>query len=122
MIKSLEYSKCLYFGCIKEAGHYLFAPQDKNIYGEWHRWIAPRDGLLAPTFCREAGKALLHHYDGFTVLAFWDYSVDKRPGSNSMFIVPGIKSFHTTMQAASKYFPQVCDRFSFKIEQYISKP
>ncbi len=117
MIKSLEYSKCLYFGCIKEAGHYLFISNGTSIYGEWHKWVALRDGMLAPVFCREAGKALLHHYDGFTIIAFWDYSVDTRPGSNSMFIMPGTKDFYGALEIANSYFPQVFKRFSFEVKQ-----
>lgn len=116
MIKELEYSKCLYFGCVDEVGHYLFGIHGKS-HGNAYSWISKRDGMLAPVFCREAGKALLHHYDGFTIIAFWDYSVDTRPGSNSMFIIPGTKDFYGALEIANRYFPQVFKRFSFEVEQ-----
>ncbi len=117
MLEQLLFFKCLYFGCINEAGHYLFTRDKTKTYGDWYRWAGKRDGTLAPTFCKEPGKALLHHYDGFTMLAFWDYSVDSRPGSNSMFIVPGIKGFEETIEVAKANFPQVFERFPFELVQ-----
>ncbi len=119
MLEQLLYFRCLYFGCMNGPGHYLFSRDGIKTYGDWHRWIIKRDGLLAPVFCQVSGKALLHHYDGFTIIAFWDRSVDNRSGSNSMFIVPGIKDFEETIEIAKHSFLQIFERFPFEVEQFI---
>lgn len=98
MLKQLVNFKCLYFGCIDRPGHYLFEPGSTPCRNRWERWASKRDGSLAPEFNTISGKALLHHFDGFTVVAFWDRSVDSRSGSNSMFIVPGIKVLRTRLR------------------------
>jgi len=122
MLEQLLKLKCLYFGCKKHPGHYLWAPASMAIYGPWHRRIAKFDGLLCPEFCKIQGKALLHHFDGFTILAFWDSSVDKRPESNSMFIIPGIRDFDDSLTIVEDNFPDVFSRFVFEVEPYITPP
>ncbi len=124
MLKQLADYKCLYFGCIDEPGHYLFDGRFKfgkrpalvPGWSKWVKWANKRDGLLAPEFNGVSGRALLHHFDGFTVLAFWDRSVDSRGGSNSMFIVPGIKAFTDVIDIARVAFPGVFERFQFDVE------
>ena len=125
MLKQLINFKCLYFGCIDEPGHYLFEPGETHIslvpgWNRWVKWANERDGLLAPEFNEVSGRALLHHFDGFTVVAFWDRSVDSRSKSNSLFIVPGIKSFTDTIKIARSVFPQVFERFQFEVEFFLA--
>lgn len=106
-----------YFGCIDVAGHYVFKGNNQKEYNsEFVAWLPRLDGMLAPRFTREEGKALLHHFDGFTILAFWNYSVDKRGGSNSMFVFPGKLDFDQMISSAHGRFSKLMNSFEFKIE------
>jgi hypothetical protein len=102
-----------YFGCVGPAGHYVYNPgmgHDRDM-----NWLAYMDGLLPPEGDQIEGLARLHHFNGCTVLAFWDRSGDKRPGSNSVFYVPGHATFDEVVEAAKKSFPGIWRRFPFNI-------
>lgn len=82
-------------------GHFLFGPIEAPGVLE-HHWSASHpslqpgalDGRLTPRQDTRQGAARLHHIDGFTFLAWHDYSADGRAGCNSVFILEG--SDHTT--------------------------
>lgn len=63
--------------------------------------------------------AAVHHKDGWSAIAFWDNSVDNRPGSNSVFMVdvPDL-SFREICLLAEEHFPQVWKRFTVPIREY----
>ena len=63
------------------------------------------------------GKAALHYKGGWTALAFWDRSVDSRPGSNSVFLAEGTHQFEDMVVLAQQSFPSIMQRFKFKIEK-----
>jgi hypothetical protein len=112
--------KIFYFGCIDQAGHYLWAPGPRSAYRAetpWgpHGWGL--DGTLHPKGQGE-GVAALVRKDGWTAIAFIDYSIDSRPGSNSVFLAEGNFTFAEMLQHAHNYFPSVMDRFGFKITEY----
>lgn len=104
-----------YLGCWDERkGHYLkdkngFSPNPNNL--PWKQI----DGTLAPDTTIKAGIAKLHHKDNWTALAFWDYSIDHRPNSNSVFLAKGEFTFDEMMQIAKDDFPQIMERFDFPI-------
>jgi hypothetical protein len=102
--------KIYYFGCIHEAGHFLWEPPSHGARKEATTpWGRNPDGTLCPK--RGEGGALLHHKDGWTAIAFVDYSVDTRPGSNSAFLAEGIFTFDEMKQLAAQHFPEVWQRF-----------
>ena len=109
--------KTYYFGCWDEsAGHYL---KDENrisisFYNNDLPW-ENFDGKLAPKDTRKAGIARLHHKDNWTALSFWDYSIDQRPGSNSIFFAEGTRSFDQMIQISKTSFPKIMERFDFQI-------
>lgn len=107
----------LYFGVQdkNKKGHYLF---DKRLFLSLRLEDAPNniDGGFCPE-TREQGKALLTHSDGKTILAFWDYSGDSRPGSNSNFIENGTLSFAEMLALAKAEFPSIFHRFDFDVTQ-----
>lgn len=115
-----------YFGCYKEAGHYLWrAYQDGSITKMYeHNTEFPKDFpiqyraldscLLGYTKQIE-GKGTLNYINGWTILAFWDRSQDKRFNSNSAFMIQGNYSLDKMKELAKAYFPQIYKRFNFDI-------
>lgn len=53
--------------------------------------------------------------DPWTVLTFWDRSVDTRFGCCASFLLKGALDFATALETARAAFPQVFARFSFEI-------
>lgn len=103
----------IYFGCIGQAGHYAWDRGGRRRLSEWPKW-SHGDGLFTPRGDVE-GEALRHVVHGHTVIAFADRSVDKRPGSNSFFAVPGEMAFDQAVIEAKQAWPQVWERFSFEV-------
>ena len=116
-----------YFGCWQQVGHRLFSHEgyaDNRITNPWGEW-RDVDGTLAPRYAslhrydpgapHPEGHAKLHHKDGWTALAFWDYSVDRRGNSNSAFFIEGTHSFDEAVALATKAYPQTWARFNFKV-------
>lgn len=123
-----------YFGCGKhEAGHYWHKP---GAVGIMRRppgcpWGNDIDGGLAPSFAiwrargrREApqGQALVAHAGGWTALAYWDRSMDSRPGSNSAFAAEGDYSFDELLTAAKEQWPWVFERQRFEVVSFLKEP
>lgn len=90
----------LYFGCRgMSAGHWLVDESGKSLRfnqgykGEQRGWDVfghvKLDGEFTPDLDREHGAAALTFFDGWTILAFHDYSRDSRPGSNAAFLWRG---------------------------------
>jgi hypothetical protein len=61
------------------------------------------------------GEALLHHAKGWTALAFWDRSVDSRPGSNAVFFADAYRGFDAMLADAREHWPTIFARFGFEI-------
>lgn len=104
-------SKWLYFGCHVGAGHYLFEQGMLRSHGSG--LLCNFDGLLAPQDSRLPYIAAVSRLEGWgmTALSFWDYSVDKRRGSNSIIFVPSLTiSPDDLLSEARQRFPQVFAR------------
>lgn len=85
-------SESVYFGCWGGKGHYFWNARGDRTMAyrnaiEGLPWQSV-DGCLTPTSSREQGAAALHHEQGWTALAWHDYTVDSRPGSNSALFMP----------------------------------
>ena len=129
-----EESNVYYFGCWRDSGHYLKHPGGSSVHSadEKVRPWKMIDGCLPPArrdrpdrrgyarVLKEAGqgKAALHYKDGWTAIAFWDRSVDKRGASNSAFFVRGTHSWEDAVRIARKHFPSVWKRFPFEVVLY----
>jgi hypothetical protein len=123
----------IYFGCIGETGHFLHRPDlrhssagSQSVLAQAGIW--PKcDGGFCPGMEEAGGKhhkveqvegaAKVTHLDGWTILAFWDRSVDHRRNSNSAFIERGTLSFDEMVSRAKKAFPTVWKRFPFKVRR-----
>lgn len=106
----------IYFGCHRESGHYLF--KTDFSYVSYHNHPLPWkkiDGVLVPGKRETEGHIALWHKEGWTCIAFWDRSVDKRNGSNSAFFAHGDFSFDDMKRLAEINFPDVWNRFKFPI-------
>lgn len=111
-----------YFGTFKRAGHYLWDEWMDTVRwsgtGEGFRyhWPGPwrkLDGELNPN--RNEGEAALHHKDGWTALAFANYTDDRRGNSNSAFFFKEILDFEAAVAMAHERFPRVVRRFEFDL-------
>ncbi len=110
----------LYFGCKHGAGHYLHDVHGNTVWrtlceyphGEY---IGKNDGKLAPQdhkrqasikdgVARDFVFIRLRNPDAM-LIAFWDYTVDSRPGSNSMFLIPGATDALDALKKAKELFP-----------------
>lgn len=111
--------KVFYFGCVGEYGHYMFEPPGvkRDAFTHTNPWGTKVDGGLCPTggSTQEQGRALVHHKDGWTAMAFWDRSVDHRPGSCSVFLAQGTHAFEEMLRIANESFPKVTARYEFSI-------
>ena len=116
---------CFYFGCCRGVGHYLFTPTLHRIHSERDPDL-PDDfpvnihvldaGLLGYPKKQIEGEAVVSHIGGWTILSFWDRSVDGRPGSNSNFIMRGTRTFDEASETACGAFPEIWQRLRFPIQ------
>lgn len=106
-----------YFGCIKQPGHWLWDRDLQHVTGHQKMcWVPLLDGVLPPQVGdRVQGRAVVHVIHGWTVLAFWDSSVDTRRGSNSFFMAQGVMTFSEIDLLSREAFPSVYARFGFPV-------
>jgi len=120
--------RAFYFGCAKaaDAGHFVFA-EDPGI-GMPRRRLSAREFIpdlpasmehvdcqFTPRVNRRQGCAALANRDGWTILAWHDYTGDSRPGSNSVLVAEGEHDFAAMMGLLAKRFPSVLARQTVSI-------
>ena len=107
-------SKWVYFGCHKELGHYTYSEDMHKLVRRFgSRDLSRFDGMLPPQTDTEPYVATVSRLGGWglTALAFWDYSVDGRPGSNSVIFAPSLTiAPEDLLLEAKRRFPQVFGR------------
>lgn len=113
----------LYFGCVGRVGHYVYVPGDHGpvtphfMRGRKLTWTTICDGGLMDCNREEQieGVATWSHIKGYSIVSFWDRTVDSRFGSSSSFLVRGMHSFSEVIEAAREVFPSIFKRFKFNI-------
>lgn len=106
--------KWFYFGCHKQSGHYVFGEGMRSIgqrYGS--RDLSRFDGMLPLQIDTAPYIATVSRLEGWglTALAFWDYSIDKRGGCNSIVFAPSLTISPDDLLAESeRRFPEVFTR------------
>lgn len=111
-----------YFGCVGETGHRLW---DGNLNSTGRRLppdfpVDPSQldgGIFPMTLKRGAEQGLAHvrHIGGWTLMGFADFSVDRRPGSHSIFIAKGKHTFEQMVSLFASYLPSVYRRLTYPL-------
>jgi hypothetical protein len=105
-----------YFGCLGGAGHFAWEANGKVSRRNQMRDIIERtDGLFPPLGLEDEGIICRHIVHGFTVIAWWDRSVDARGASNSAFWVQGEHTTEEALEIARQRFPGVFDRLPYDL-------
>jgi hypothetical protein len=118
--QSVVIGQCYFFGCHRQAGHYLWTEKG-SMADRIARDVLPfrytilDAGLLPELSNQTEGEATIVHWPKWTVVSFWDRSVDKRGGCNSSFVIPAVLSFDEAIAVAKKRFPWVWSRFTFEV-------
>lgn len=98
-----------------ERGEYVANAGPWRVHGGIDGALCPGGSVAPPSEQRECA-ALLHHRDGWTALAFWDRSADRRHGSNTAFFVEGTHDAAGMLAICRERFPLHFARFTFPIE------
>lgn len=105
-----------YFGTWDRAGHYWFKEGGGDSYGvSAHevRTVTPFgyevDGKWQPDNAQEEKVAVRRYHEGWTLLAWWDRSVDKRGGCCGALAWEGEATFETMVELL-KRFPKIYER------------
>jgi hypothetical protein len=110
-------ARIFYFGCVGQPGHYLWSENLRHVYEPhecpWRDFEL--DGKLCPKGIEHQGVAKLTYKEGWTALAFWDRTVDKRGGCNSAFLLNGTLTFEQACQTAKHLMPSIWNRFPYGI-------
>lgn len=119
MSDSLSKLEVWCFGCIGNPGHFLWLPRTRlHIDLKRQPWGDSIDGLLCqpPSFQRADTKPWTHHKDGWTAVAFWDQSGDRRPGSCTVFLVKAEATTEEVLTAAKQQWRDVWNRRGFPLQ------
>lgn len=127
---------CFFFGCEgQSSGHYLFARRRSHEFLRTTEWSAQRalGGLtrcgkptLDGSLCWNSALSYSERYEtegrafrtcrnGWTAVAFWDRTGDKRGASNTVFLASGELTFAQLIRAAKHAWPEVWARFTFPV-------
>lgn len=144
--EEIESIDVLFFGCWRDLGHYWIDPGNVATHGmraaEDKLPEELRHGRIDGGFCPGSpesledrrrdrktrpeveGEARLTHLAGWTVLGWWDRSVDKRGACNSNIVARGIHDYTTMLEIGKRRMPHVMarQRQELKLVQTSSRP
>lgn len=112
--------QCYYFGCHKQPGHYLWT-ESGSLASRIADSVLPfrhtilDAGLLPKVGNQVEGHASLSHIGKWTIISFWDRSVDKRGACNSSFVIPKTLEFSDAIEVSKERFPWVWSRLTFDV-------
>lgn len=119
-------SELFYFGCIRQAGHYLWINERQNVWdssklGINERLCSALDGAFCPSDMTEGQRWVCSSVPPWTIVAWWDRSVDSRPNCVSVFIAKGFDGEpHRLLDVAKEIFPSVFLRQPRELKEYAS--
>lgn len=108
-----------YFGCNSRPGHHLYSPDmlgslnPENIKG-WPWGLGGLDTTYPAGGANRdrEGPATITHHKGWTVMAMWDKSVDKRNNCNAAFVARGTLNYDEMVRVAELHFSGVWRRIN----------
>jgi hypothetical protein len=117
-----------YFGCGDESGHFWWLPSHRPFHRPTRcPWGYEVDGGAQPGCYIERGHrrhgdetegpCALHRRDGWTLIGWWDRSVDKRPACCSAFAARGEHDFAAMVVLLREAFPWVAARMRFDLAE-----
>ena len=74
------------------------------------------DTRFCPDKSQKNGTYKHTQVDGWSIVAFWDNTIDSRPGSHSTFVVNEVIEATELLDRAREAFPKVFARYAFKVE------
>lgn len=115
-----------YFGCIRQPGHYLWRTEAIRIYQPRNVGISQElYSALDGAFCPDGVKTypryrwLCSIVPPWTIVAWWDGSVDSRPNCCSVFIGRDFGNEpHRLLEASQIAFPSVFARQPQPLEEF----
>jgi hypothetical protein len=113
----------IHFGCWDRVGHFFHDTNGRSLGLDAIRLGLPWDrvdGCLTPgrrdrrgrldheaMSMSQQGKASIHHKDGWTALAVHDFTVDSRPGSNTVFFFHADLDQEEVLFSVVEHFPTI---------------
>jgi hypothetical protein len=119
--------KLFYFGCIREPGHYLWASEHMRIWESTKVGISQclyhaLDGAFCPIDMNEGQRWICSIVPPWTIVAWWDRSIDRRPNCVSAFIGKGFgEEPNRLLDEARRIFPKVFLRQPRQLEEYAAQ-
>lgn len=130
-------ARAYYFGCGNESGHFWWQPSERPSRSERVAtsgqpagcpWGYEVDGRMQPGASVDGrgqrwprdetqGPCALHRKDGWTLIAWWDRTVDKRSACCSAFAAEGDHDFATMVALLAERFPWVASRMAFELTE-----
>lgn len=113
-------SEMIFFGCGKEVGHYLYTKGGWRMNYDARKKLPFAEMILDSGLLKDVpmteGLATISVIRGWTVVSFWDNSVDKRPNSNAAFIYPKSMTFEEMIEISREQLPWFWKRFKSPIQ------
>lgn len=106
--------KLRFFGVLaaNDSGHFLHDERGQagwpGMFGPWR--VSEMDGLLQPDGPQTQGAAKLWHRDGYSALAWWDRTGDRRVGSCAVILADEVLDEASLIEHASRVWPAVMAR------------
>ena len=108
--------RLLYFGCMRDKGHNLFDESGCSIRSRLVGIPNVNEQIFEIIDASFTSRDLTQgKYNDcvippLRIVAWWDYSIDSRPGSNSNLIGYGYESAEEMIDDSYKIFPSVMNR------------
>lgn len=113
-------SEMIFFGCVKAVGHFLYTKEGYMMSREAVKKLPFEEAILDAGLLKGVpmteGLATISVIRGWTVVSFWDNSVDKRGKSNAAFIYPKSMTFEEMIEISREQLPWFWKRFKSPIQ------
>ena len=114
------YPEMLFFGAVKQPGHFLWRPSGCRAGHAFENALPFSYGILDAGLIPKRAEQTEGHagrsaVNGWTIVSFWDRSVDGRGMSNSAFVYPAEMSFDEMVRLSRIQIPWFWERVKFEV-------